>query len=268
MNGLYQTGVRQLVDEYLLEKSKEKRNYGNYWSASSAGYCQRKLIFERMGVPPTGDDDARKIRVFEVGHIFHQFMQGITREAGISIAQELELQDEDMMVRGHFDDLILVDDKLILYDYKTQNSRAFTWQKGKPMSHYHHMQLGTYMLMLRKNPQLDDRGYEWPLRMPEDIVERISNLEEARIMKISKDDLRCTEQQLMWSESLEVEVKTFWGSLNRHWREKTIPECTCAKYEGGFMAKPAFNPYYYSDEPCSLAWMNKCKEEGLLKEEK
>lgn len=252
---LYKTGVRTLLDEYIIEKSKEERDYGDYWSASSAGYCQRKMIFERLKVPKTQSDDARKIRVFEVGHIFHGFMQGITKEAGFSVAQEKELQNDSLMVRGHFDDLILVDDKLILYDYKTQNSRAFTWQKGKPMSHYHRMQLGTYIYMLRKAPNIiSDERFS---------TER---LDEGRILKISKDDLRTAEQQLMWSYELEQDVVMFWGGLNAHWKNKTLPKCTCADYEGGFMAKEAYNPFFYQNESCSIKWYEKCKAEGLLKE--
>lgn len=252
-SGLYSTGVRALVDDYMLEKAKEERNYGNYWSASSAGYCQRKLIFERLKIPKTSSDDARLMRVFEVGHIFHGWMQDITKKAGFSIASEIELQDEELMVRGHFDDLILADGKLILYDYKTQNSRAFTYQKGKPMSHYHRMQLGTYMYMIRGETDtmrfLKTGSYD--------------KLAEARILKISKDDLRMTEQQLMWTPELEVEVKTFWGSLNRHWSNKTLPPCTCADREGGFMAKETYNPYFYDGEPCSLKWyeLNNNKED-------
>lgn len=148
MSDLFNTGVRPLIDEYLLKKSKERRNYGSYWSASSAGYCQRRVIFERLGVPPVVDDP-RKQRVFEAGNIFHSWIQGITKAAGLSIAQEVELQDEELMIRGHIDDLVLIDGNLMLIDYKTANSRSFDYKK-EDMSHYHRHQLGTYMLMLKK----------------------------------------------------------------------------------------------------------------------
>ena len=258
--GLYETGIRPLVDHYLLEKSKEVRDYGEYWSASSAGYCMRKVIFDRLGVPPV-TEDARKQRVFESGHIFHEWMQRITKDAGLSIAQELELQDEKLMIRGHIDDLVLADKNLILYDYKTQNSRAFSYKRPN-MSHYHKMQLGTYMYMIRKN------GITAPYEEDEDGVEtqfskakRLVNLTEARILKISKDDLRMSEEQLLWTPQLEKEVVGYWSTLNGYWKARKIPKCTCADYEGGFMARQAYNPYFYEDEPCSLAWLKKWKEE-------
>lgn len=175
-DSLFDTGIRPLVDAYLQKESEKIRDYGNYWSASSAGYCMRKVMFDRLGVPKV-TEDARKTRVFESGHIFHEWMQRITKDAGISIAQEVELQDEELMIRGHFDDLVLVKkpvvvsstefemtaenpgmtgvkefDHLILYDYKTQHSRAFAWAKkeNKPMSHYHRLQLASYTMMLKK----------------------------------------------------------------------------------------------------------------------
>lgn len=191
MTNLFQTGIRPAVDKWLLDKSKEIRSYGDYWSASQAGYCMRKVIFERLGVPFVDDGRAaRKQRVFTSGHLFHDWMQRITKEAGLSIAQELELQDEELMIRGHIDDLVLVEpdipfpigskgpqemekvtvisqevwekagpiatpdlskikQRLILYDYKSVSSRSFSYAKGRGMSRYHYMQLGTYMYMLR-----------------------------------------------------------------------------------------------------------------------
>lgn len=241
---LFDTGVRPAIDEYLLNESKKVRDYGEMWSASSAFYCMRKNIFERLKVPHVEQDgDARKQRVFTSGHIFHEWIQGITKNSGLSVEQESELIDERIMVKGHFDDLILIDGKKIVYDYKTQNSRAFSYKRPE-MSHYHRGQLGTYMYMLRKTHP---------------------DITEGRILKISKDDLRMNEEQLIWTPELEKEIVGYWSTLNGYWKNKKIPKCTCADFEGGFLAKEKWNPFYYEGEPCSLAYYTKCKEEGLLK---
>lgn len=255
-DNLFDTGIRPSVDDYLLQESKKVRDYGKYWSASSAGYCMRKLILERLGVPPV-KDDPRKQRVFSSGHIFHEWLQRLTAFSGVSVAQEVELIDDSIMVKGHFDDLVRVHGRLILYDFKTQNSRAFTYQKANPqgMSHFHRMQLGTYMYMLRKTGLLATPDL--------DMID-VSGLQEARILKISKDDLRMSEQRLLWSDELEGDVLQFWNTLNHFWNDRKIPACNCAKYEGGFMAKEAYNPYYYGGEPCSLNWYALCVKEGNL----
>ena len=154
MDNLFNTGIRPSIDAYLKKKSEEERNYGEYWSASSAGYCMRLNIMRRLGVPkvPELEDNATQTRIFEAGHIFHEWLQRITKDAGLSIASEVELQDEKLMIRGHFDDLILIDDRLILMDYKTAHSASFNFKKKQTeIGHYHKMQLGTYMYMLRKS---------------------------------------------------------------------------------------------------------------------
>lgn len=260
---LFETGIRPKVDEYLDAKAKEKRNYGEYWSASSAGYCMRKNIFERLHVPHV-NDEARLQRVFEVGHIFHEWMQRITKDADgiLCLAQELELQDERLMIRGHIDDLVLVpagltgdlNGKVILYDYKTQNSRAFTWQKSKPMSYFHKMQLGTYMMMIRSGS-----GRKKILAHGHRLDEALDNLAEGRILKISKDDLRMTEDVLYWDAELESRITTYWRELNKAWdvykQNGSLPPCTCADREGGFMAGEKYNPFFYNGEPCSADWL-------------
>ncbi len=185
--GLFETGVRPIIDNYLLEESKKVRSYGEYWSASSAGYCMRKNIFKRLGVPEN-NEGARRQRVFTSGHVFHNWIQELTRAAGASIVQEAELQDEQLMVRGHFDDLIDIDGSPVLYDYKTVNSRSFMWAKknGNAMSHFHRMQLGTYMYMLRSGALVVPETADYPFDVAKyDIVE----LTEARILKIEKDAL-------------------------------------------------------------------------------
>jgi hypothetical protein len=234
----------------------------------------RKIIFERLGVPPV-NDDPRKQRVFSAGHIFHSWIQGITQASGLSIAQETELQDEHFKIRGHIDDLILIDDHLILYDYKTAHSKWFEYVKDQPMNYYNKMQLGTYMYMLKhyKNPTHDDKlGYN-PETTSYDLL-KPQGISEARILKISKDDLRMHEQQLMWSDQLEQAIIDYWTEVNKYWKAHKMPECTCALYEVnkktgiGFMADPRYNPYFYHDEPCSLDWYNEWLLEKKLAEGK
>lgn len=276
---LFNSGIRPMIDAHLLNLAEKVRSYGDYWSASSAGYCMRRLIFERLGVPHVQkEDDARKQRVFTAGHLFHNWIQSITRKSGLSIAQELELQDEELMIRGHIDDLVLAPpidkplDKsdyhpapgkwtlpdpqqhLILYDYKTRNSRNFNFSKN--LSYYHKMQVGTYMYMLRNTEYIPDINNELKKY-------RFPGVTEARILNIEKDTLRMSEVQLLWSEDLEKEVLDYWTQLNGFWEAKKIPPCTCADHENGFMAKEAWNPYFYNGEPCSLELYKQFKEKKV-----
>jgi hypothetical protein len=260
---LHNSGIRPAITDYLKKKSEEERDYGDYWSASSAGYCMRLQIMRRLGVPKVPElqeDQDRTTRVFEVGHLFHEWIQRITKDAGLSIASEVELIDDKIMVKGHFDDLILVDDNLILYDYKTAHSGAFKWKQGKPIGDYHRMQLGTYMYMLRKRED----------RMTGPAYPPVQDVSEARILTISKDDLRMDEKGLEWAPDLEKDVVQYWNTLNGYWKAKKLPRCTCLEMDGGFLGKRTakgkiYNDYFYNDEPCSLEWLTRMKKEGKIK---
>lgn len=295
---LFETGIRPAITEYLKKESEKIRDYGNYWSASSAGYCMRLQIMRRLGIPPVPEmeeDTDRRTRVFESGHIFHEWLQRITKDAGLSIASELELQDEDLMIRGHFDDLVLVSGEpytesleedqgavtevdrpkhLILYDYKTAHSASFNYKKARTeIGHYHKYQLGTYMYMLRNNAQVFANAQSKNILPTHDgtlIPANLENLTEARILSISKDDLRMHEDQLLWTPDLEKEIVGYWKTLNGYWKEKKLPKCTCLDHDGGFMGKRSskgkfYNDYFYNDEPCSLEWYKQWKSK---KEEK
>jgi len=94
------------------------------------------------------------------------------------------------------------------------------------------------------------------------------DITEARILSISKDDLRMDEKQLLWTPELEKEVFEYWSTLNGYWNAQTLPKCTCLDNEGGFMGKRSakgkvYNDFFYEDEPCSLKWYEKTKAEGL-----
>lgn len=234
---LFNTGIRPAVDEYIQKKREEERNYGEYWSASSAGYCMRRVIFERLKIPYV-KEEARKQRVFSAGDIFHEWIQRITKNAALSMGQEILVEDKDLMIRGHVDDLINIDNHFIVYDYKSAHSRSFSYAKDRPMSYYHKMQLGTYLYMLHQP------GWQAVF----------GDIKEGRVMKISKDDLRMLEHQLLYTPALEKEVVAYWKSLNSYWNRKKLPKCTCDKYEGGFMAREAYNPFWYKGEPCSIEW--------------
>src|SRR5690349_19302588 len=107
----------------------------------------------------------------------------------------------------------------------------------------------------------------WPdfSKMTNEQLKMIAGLSESRVCKISKDDLRMSEQQLLWSDELEKEITDWWKKLNTYWKNKEIPPCTCASLEGGFMAKEAYNPFFYRGEPCSTEWLEQCRVDGTWK---
>lgn len=100
----------------------------------------------------------------------------------------------------------------------------------------------------------------------EQIDDYIGKVDEGRILKVSKDDMSESEEQLLWTAGLEKTVYEYWSTLNGYWAAKKIPKCTCAEIEPnqktgiGFMASEKYNPFYFQGEPCSLVWYTIYKE--------
>lgn len=96
--------------------------------------------------------------------------------------------------------------------------------------------------------------------MSDELLQSIVDLDETRVLRISKDDLRLAEVQYMWSDELEAEILDYWNTLNNYWNTRTLPPCTCADHENGFLAKEQWNSYFYEGAPCSVAWFSKHPE--------
>ena len=124
------------------------------------------------------------------------------------------------------------------------------------------------MYMLRKNEYGIGESPEYGKGMKINMPAIKDHLTEARILKIEKENLMMMEQQLMWTPDLEKDVVSYWKTLNGYWKNKKIPKCTCADFEGGFMAKEQYNGYYYEGEPCSLEYYKLFKAGKLNKEDK
>lgn len=98
--------------------------------------------------------------------------------------------------------------------------------------------------------------------MTDEQVKMIAELSDLRVLKIEKDTLMMSEQQLLWSDEISREINAYWVELNTYWKNKKIPSCTCADHEGGFLAKEQYNPFYYNGSPCSLEYYNNWKAEN------
>ena len=71
--------------------------------ASSLGYCLRRQLLERAGVPvPPGGGD-RGLRTLWLGDLIHGGFQRMMRDSGLLIAEELTLEDPDTDMTGHVD---------------------------------------------------------------------------------------------------------------------------------------------------------------------
>jgi CRISPR/Cas system-associated exonuclease Cas4 (RecB family) len=160
--------------------------------------------WKRLGLAPSDQPDERTLRVFEVGHVFHNWLQDLLEDQGALAGREIRV--EDLHRIGHIDALVLTGKgPLVLYDFKTVNSRKFSYLSAEGDRHYH-FQAATYALML-------------PL-----------GVGEIRLAYISKDDLRIREVPVDL-EALRDSVNEDWAILIEAWRAGQEPEANPMDWE-------------------------------------
>ena len=186
--------IMQKINDDLLAKQAERltREGSGKFSPSLLGRCYRMQVWKRKGEPQTNPPDVRALRIFAVGHLFHEYIQSQLE----GVEKEVKVETDDIL---GFADLVTEDEVI---DIKTQHSRAF-W----------YMQKGKYDVNKEKYPNiLQVMTYAYLLGKPK-----------GRLIFISKDDL-CTEEYGFhldqWKGKVEEEIATLLD-----WWSKELPPC-------------------------------------------
>jgi len=173
--------LAKMIDEYVQEKLAQKERDNSKFRVSDAGRCRHMRYLKRLGVEFSDEYESRVLRVFEVGHVFHRWVQAVLEEKGLLFAKEYEVEDEHRL--GHIDAIVKTEEGLILYDFKTVHSKKFNFLDRVGVDEHYSMQAVSYYLLL-----------------PEEIRKEIVDV---RIAYISKDDLRIAEFSVLTPEVIE-----------------------------------------------------------------
>ena len=213
--------LAELIDEYILEKRETQVRDNSKFRVSDAGRCRLMRYWKRQGKPFTDEPDERTLRVFEVGHVFHNWLQDLLELQGTLAGREIRVEDIHRI--GHIDALVLPEGgPLVLYDFKTVNSRKFSYLSAEADRHYH-FQAATYALLL-------------PL-----------GVGSIRIAYVSKDDLRIQEVPVDL-EDIRGQVVEDWAILVKAWNEGKEPEPNPMSWECKYCAYGSACPHRLLEE--------------------
>lgn len=192
--------LANLVDEYIATMRAEQISHHDKFRVSDAGRCHLMRYWKRQGKPFSDEPDARTQRVFEVGHVFHVWLQDLLDKKGFLIEREKEVEDIHRI--GHVDAIIQTEQGLILYDFKTVHSRKFHHKRkeGNNGDIHYHMQAYTYATML-------------PF-----------GVADIKIAYISKDDLCIEEVSVMNTDDIYEYVMQDWHVLIDAWYMQEEPK--------------------------------------------
>lgn len=163
-----------ILGTYLVEKNRNNDRDFSKFHPSSIGYCTRKIVYTMSGYP-SPDPDARALAIFENGHSFHNRTEYLFGKAGILIAPELPIKDEELNISGRTDavvrnpnkelytdtsEITLVDfdgnvvfqgpnNEVVLVELKSINNRGFNRVKNEGAEGKHAAQLQLYMFLTK-----------------------------------------------------------------------------------------------------------------------
>lgn len=189
--------IQQAIDEYLaLEQEKRKdRVRSGKWNFSSLGRCYRNQFWNRKNENPSNPTDARGLRVFAVGHLFHDFVEKIIEFKGTA-NKEVPVEDKDLQVFGYAD--LVTHDEVI--DIKSVHSRKFHYLDSKTIG-------------VKEKPNvLQVLTYAKVLGRPK-----------GRLVYVSKDDLCIFEIVFQLDEYWNDEIKKEFTLLNNYWKNDILP---------------------------------------------
>lgn len=202
--------LQQIVDEHLRQERRQREESGEHvrqgWYASDLGQCLAGVYRQRLEGPPQFDE--RRLRLFSVGNIFHQWLVERVRASGYEMLAEERLESPEYHFSGRADLLVKDEERTILYEIKTMHSQGFWYRQrsgGLALPH-HELQLTSYMWLLR---------------------DRYPGLE-ARLCYVSKDDLAVLTAPVPFREATLAEVKRQLTVLNHAWESMLPPEPAAA----------------------------------------
>jgi CRISPR/Cas system-associated exonuclease Cas4 (RecB family) len=202
--------IDEIICAYIdsnKKTSKEKRGQ-NYWFASSLGKCLRYQFFQRKGVETEGTVKYTWQNNAMDGHAMHDWRQKAIVAMEAMSSYEEEIVNNNLNYRGHHDGIVILGDRHVLVDFKTQSNRAFRKRSSDKINlgidPCHRRQLGSYYLFVKEN--ID------PL------------VEEARLYYINRETGEREEYKVDLPDEYLKEIIDELTTLNKHWETKTVPK--------------------------------------------
>ena len=142
--------IKVLENQYLARKRPDGFTQKKTFSPSSIGYghavCPRYWYLAFDGGDFVEETDAKGVATMATGTDAHTRLQGLFKDAGVLIAEEVEIKLADPPVRGYMDLLIKWGDEAIVGEIKTTSEQIFALKQTsmKPSAN-HLLQILIYM---------------------------------------------------------------------------------------------------------------------------
>ena len=158
--------ITAILDAHIASLQHDHKASDSIY-ATDMSSCLRKVTMRRAGFKPT-PFNARTLRIFKVGDMYHNFITDAFESQGVLVAKEVRGKKDNISLRA--DAIVKSDAGNVLVEIKSVNSNKFTYIKADSDPHYL-MQTAINYYVLKDEYDLTT----------------------ARLYYVSKDDLRTTE---------------------------------------------------------------------------
>lgn len=215
--------VGTIINDYLLEKQRSRSGGVKKFYPSSIGFCSRRIVYSMLGYP-SPEIEARVLAVFENGHSFHHRIETLLEKAGVLIAPELSILDEELNISGRTDaviknpnkdaykethNVILKDtegnvvyegpnNEVALVELKSINNKGFNRVRSQGPKEEHNQQLQLYMYL--------------------------SGIKQGVLFYENKDTQDTEEFWIDYNEKIVKEIVEKIRTVNEHVANETFPE--------------------------------------------
>ena len=194
--------IQQIIDTELakIQEERKTRQRSGKFSPSMLGRCYRAQYWNRKNKPITNPPDARTLRVFKAGQLFHDFVQQYIPDAN----KEVKIEDDNFL---GFADIV---GKETVYDIKSTHSRGFFY--------------------------MNKAGYDVNKEKLTNILQcalyaKLLDKPKFSLVFISKDDLSMN-QYGFFTEKWELPLKNEIDTLLSFWSKDILPPCKPRAYNG------------------------------------
>lgn len=115
--------LKELIDQFYLEREKERnREQTKFW-ITDAGRCPR-MIFFKFKKAPRKEMEPWVLRMFDHGDYIHRLILSALFSLGLVRASEINIPPQDL-ISGRADAIISLNNELYVLDIKSMNSMVF-----------------------------------------------------------------------------------------------------------------------------------------------
>lgn len=141
--------IIDLINKQIELERQDKEREG-YFYVTDASACKRKVFYDFKKDIPKTDVDTSILRKFVQGNSIHEKLVSILEKAGVVIAKEIDIPENQYNIHGRVDALLEINGEKIILEIKSIADYGFRKLKEPKREHVYQLQLYLFFFNIKK----------------------------------------------------------------------------------------------------------------------